>query len=128
MPRYDKWFDAYAEDWGKANGFKVRVDHVNIAELPAALTASIEAGEGRSIIEMAFPPTAFIEGLHPLNDVNAAAAAAHGELTANCQATSYLPINDTYVGFTHGYIPDPGDYQISLWTDIGMPDGPSSWD
>ena len=80
MPRYDKWFDAYAEDWGKANGFKVRVDHVNIAELPAALTASIEAGEGRSIIEMAFPPTAFIEGLHPLNDVNAAAAAAHGQL------------------------------------------------
>ena len=128
VPRYDKWFDAYAEDWGKANGIEVRVDHVNVAELPAALTAAIEAGEGPSIIEMAFPPTAFIEGLHPLNDVNAAAEAAHGERTANCQATSYLPINDTYVGFTHGYIPDPGDYQISLWADVGMPDGPATWD
>ncbi|MDE0027191.1 MAG: extracellular solute-binding protein [Spirochaetaceae bacterium] len=128
VPRYDKWFDAWAEDWGKANGFAVRVDHVNVAELPAALTAAIEAGEGPSIIEMVFPPTAFIEGLHPLNDVNEAAAAAHGERTANCQATSYLPINDTYVGFTHGYIPDPGDYQISLWADVGMPDGPSTWD
>ena len=128
VPRYDKWFDAWAEDWGKANGLEVRVDHVNVAELPAALTAAIEAGEGPSIIEMVFPPTAFIEGLHPLNDVNEAAAAAHGERTANCQATSYLPINDTYVGFTHGYIPDPGDYQISLWADVGMPDGPSTWD
>ncbi len=128
VPRYDKWFDAWAEDWGEANGFTVRVDHVNVAELPAALTAAIEAGEGPSIIEMVFPPTAFIEGLHPLNDVNEAAAAAHGERTANCQATSYLPINDTYVGFTHGYIPDPGDYQISLWADVGMPDGPSTWD
>ena len=128
VPRYDKWFDAWAEDWGEANGFEVRVDHVNVAELPAALTAAIEAGEGPSIIEMVFPPTAFIEGLHPLNDVNEAAAAAHGERTANCQATSYLPINDTYVGFTHGYIPDPGDYQISLWADVGMPDGPSTWD
>jgi multiple sugar transport system substrate-binding protein len=92
VPRYDEWFDAYAENWGEANGFKVRVDHLNVAELPAALTAAIKAGEGPSIIEMAFPPTAFIEGLHPLNDVNAAAAAAHGERTANCQATSYLPI------------------------------------
>ena len=128
VPRYDEWFDAYADDWGKANGFEVRVDHVNVAELPAALTAAIEAGEGPSIIEMVFPPTAFIEGLHPLNDINEAAAAAHGERTANCEATSYLPINDTYVGFTHGYIPDPGDYQISLWADIGMPDGPATWD
>ena len=128
VPRYDQWFDAWAEDWGKANGIKVRVDHVNVAELPAALTAAIEAAEGPSIIEMAFPPTAFIEGLHPLNDINAAAEAEHGERTANCLATSYLPINDTFVGFTHGYIPDPGDYQINLWADVGMPDGPSTWD
>ena len=43
VPRYDKWFDAYAEDWGKANGVDVRVDHVNVTELPPALTAAIEA-------------------------------------------------------------------------------------
>ena len=97
-------------------------------ELPPALTAAIEAGEGHSIIEMLFPPTAFIEGLHPLNDINEAAAAAHGERTANCRATSYLPITDTYYGYTHGYIPDPGDYQISLWADVGLPNGPSTWD
>ena len=128
VPRYDEWFDAYAEDWGTANGADVSVDHVNVGELPAALTAAIEAGEGHTLIEMAFPPTAFIEGLHPLNDINEAAAAAHGERTANCQATSYLPVTDTYFGFTHGYIPDPGDYQISLWADVGLPNGPSTWD
>ena len=128
VPRYDEWFDAYAEDWGRQNGVSVRVDHVNVPELPPALAAAIEAGEGHSIVEMLFPATAFIEGLHPLNDVNQAAAAAHGERTANCQATSYLPITDTYFGFTHGYIPDPGDYQISLWESVGMPAGPSSWD
>lgn len=128
VPRYDEWFDAYAENWGKENGVSVRVDHVNVPELPPALAAAIEAGEGHSIVEMLFPATAFIEGLHPLNDVNEAAAAAHGERTSNCQATSYLPITDTYFGFTHGYIPDPGDYQISLWESVGMPDGPSTWD
>ena len=128
VPLYDEWFDGWAAEWGEANGIGVTVDHVTVAELPPALAAAIEAGQGHTIVEMLFPPTAFIEGLHPLNDINAAAVEAHGERTANCEATSYLPVNDTYYGYTHGYIPDPGDYVISLWTDVGIPDGPSTWD
>jgi multiple sugar transport system substrate-binding protein len=127
VPRYDEWFDAYAVDWGVANDINVTVDHVSVGELPAALSAAIDAGDGHTIIEMAFPPAAFMEGLHPLNDINAAAEAAHGERTSNCLATSYLPINDTFYGFTHGYIPDPGDYQASLWAEAGLPNGPSTW-
>lgn len=127
VPRYDEWFDGWAVDWGMENGANVTVDHVSVGELPASLSAAIDAGEGHTLIEMAFPPAAFIEGLHPLNDVNAAAAEAHGERTSNCQATSFLPLADTYYGFTHGYIPDPGDYQASLWEQAGLPDGPSTW-
>ena len=128
VPRYDDWFDEWAAGWGEANGVGVSIDHVNVPEIPPSLAAAIEAGAGHSIVEMLFPPTAFIEGLHALNDVNEAAAAAHGERTANCEATSYLPINDVFYGYTHGYIPDPGDYQISLWAAAGMPDGPATWD
>ena len=128
VPGYDRWFDAYAEDWSKENGVAVSVDHVTVVDVPPALAAAIEAGAGHSIVEMPFPPTVFVEGLHPLNDVNEAAAAAHGPRAAHCQATSHLPIDDTYVGLTHGYIPNPGDYQISLWESVGMPDGPTTWD
>ena len=128
VPRYDVWFDAWAEEWGEANGAGVTVHHVNVTDLPAALTTAIEAGQGYSIVEMPFPPTAFIEGLQPLNDVNDAAAAAYGERAATCRDASYLPVTDTYVGFTHGYFPDPGNFQISLWEGVGMPDGPSTWD
>ena len=128
IPSYDSWFDAWAEEWGKANGAGVTVQHVSVTDLPAALTAAIEAGGGYSIVEMPFPPTAFVEGLHPLNDVNDAAAAAYGERAATCRDASYLPVTDTYVGFTHGYFPDPGNFQISLWEAVGMPNGPSTWD
>ena len=128
VPRYDEWFDAWAAEWGESHGVGISVDHVGVAELPPALAAAIEAGEGHTIFEMLFPPAAFIEGLHPLNDINEAAEATHGERIGNCLATSYLPVNDTFYGYTHGYIPDPGDYQISLWADVGMPDGPSTWD
>lgn len=128
VPRYDEWFDQYAQDWGAENGASVTVDHINLAELPATLAAEIDAGEGHSIIEMLFSPAAFIEGLHDLSDVNEMAAELYGEPLPNCVANSYLPVIDKYYGFTHTYVPDPGDYIISMWTEVGYPDGPSTYE
>ena len=128
VPRYDEWFDAYAAEWGEANGVGVTVDHVNFTELFSTLAAEIDAGEGHTIVEVLFSPASFIEGLHDLRDINEAAAAAHGERTSTCHAASYLPINDTYYAYTHGYVPDPGDYDIQLWTDAGYPNGPATYD
>ena len=128
VPRYDEWFDVYAADWGEANGVGVTVDHVNFTELFSTLAAEIDAGEGHTIVEVLFSPASFIEGLHDLRDINEAAAAAHGERAGTCQAASYLPISDTYYAYTHGYVPDPGDYDIQLWMDAGYPDGPKTYD
>lgn len=128
VPRYDEWFDAYAQDWGAENGASVTVDHINLAELSATLAAEIDAGDGHSIIEMLFSPAAFIEGLHDLSDINEMAEEMYGEPLPSCKANSYLPIIDKYYGFTHTYVPDPGDYIISLWTEVGYPDGPSTYE
>src|SRR3989337_1647697 len=38
VPQYDVWFDPFAQAWGEANGADVAVDHIALAELPAALT------------------------------------------------------------------------------------------
>lgn len=128
VPRYDEWFDAYAQEWGAENGAAVTVDHINLAELPATLAAEIDAGEGHSIVEVLFSPAAFIEGLHDLSDINLQAQELYGEPLKTCSANSYLPIIDQYYGFTHGYVPDPGDYIISLWTEVGYPNGPSTYE
>jgi multiple sugar transport system substrate-binding protein len=128
VPRYDEWFDAYAQDWGAENGAAVTVDHINLAELPATLAAEVDAGEGHSIVEMLFSPAAFIEGLHDLSDINHTAVELYGDPLQTCLANSYLPITGQYYGFTHGYVPDPGDYIISLWTEVGYPDGPSTYE
>ena len=61
VPRYDGWFDGYAQDWGEANGVGVTVDHVSFTEIPASITAEIDAGEGHTIIEWLFSPAAWIE-------------------------------------------------------------------
>ena len=128
VPLYDEWFDEYAANWGTENGADVTVDHIALAELPGNLAAAIDAGEGPTLIELIFSPASFIEGLHDLSDVNAMADEMFGETLSTCSATSYLPRTDVWYGYTHGYVPDPGDYDVALWTEVGLPDGPATYE
>lgn len=127
VPQYDKWFDPFAKAWGEANGVKVTVDHIALTDLPAKLTAVIGAGQGPSMVEMLFAPSAFVEGLHDLTDVNTEAQKRFGPQVETCQQSSYLPVKKIWYGFCHGWVPDPGDYNKELWSKVGYPNGPSTW-
>ncbi|UCF27227.1 MAG: hypothetical protein JSW42_11355, partial [Chloroflexota bacterium] len=104
VPQYDTWFDPFAEDWGETNGVDVTVDHIALGELPAALTAAIDAGDGPNLVEMVFAPPQFIDGLHDLTDVNEQAQELFGEQAETCIASSYLPATDTWYGYCHGWV------------------------
>lgn len=127
VPQYDVWFDPFARAWGDANNVGVTVDHIALGELPAALTAAIDAGEGPSLVEMVFAPPQFIEGLHDLTDLNLQAQELFGEQAETSKMSSYLPATDTYYGYSPGWVPDPANYDIAMWTEVGYPDGPSTW-
>lgn len=127
VPLYDKWFDKYAQEWGKVNNVKVTVNHINLADLAASLSSAIAASRGSTLYEMISPPTAFIQGLQPLNDVNEAAAAAFGKRAGVCLHSSYLPVKHEWYGFCHGWVPDPSDYRVSLWRKVGFPHGPITY-
>jgi multiple sugar transport system substrate-binding protein len=128
VPRYDDWFDEWAVGWGEENGVSVTVDHIALAELNGNLAAAIDAGDGPTIVELLFSPAAFIEGLHDLSDVNAMADEMYGETLETCSATSYLPRTDSWYAYTHSYVPDPGDYDVALWTEAGYPEGPATYE
>lgn len=127
VPRYDEWFAEYAREWGAKHNVDVTVNFINIADLPGTLTAAISAGDGPTLFEMNAAPAAFIEGLQALDDVNKAAADAFGEEVETCEKLSYLPAKDIWYGFCHGWVPDPGDYRVSLWKDAGYPEGPKTY-
>lgn len=127
VPNYDSWFDVFASEWGQANGVDVTVDHVNIAELNPSLAAAIDAGQGPTLIELSIGASLFIEGIHDLTDLNMRAQELFGEPAETCVANAYLPATDTWYGFCHGWVPDPGDYDIDMWTQVGMPEGPQTW-
>ena len=128
VPGYDEWFDRYIREWGAANNVAVTVDRVNFAELPAALAAEIDAGQGHTIIELPSSPASFVAGLHDLRDINNLAAARHGERHDFCTALSYLPDSDFFYGFVAGYALNHGNYDIELWTQAGYPAGPATYE
>ena len=128
VPQYDTWFDPFAEDWGNANGVDVTVDHISIAEVPAAMAAAIDSGEGPTLIELNLAASSFVEGVHDLTDLNMQAQEMFGPQAETCTANSYLPANDKWYGYCHAWVPDPGDYDSALWAAAGFPDGPETWD
>jgi len=128
VPRYDKWFDAYAQQWGKENNVRVTVQHISYADLNSTLAAAIAANKGSTLFQMNATPAAFIQGLQPLNDVNEAAEAAYGKGVAPCTHQTYLPVKQEWYGYCEGWVVDPGDYRISLWKPAGYPQGPATYD
>lgn len=128
VPRYDKWFDQYAQEWGEKNNVKVTVQHIALDDLPPTLSAAIAAKKGADLFEMVAPPAAFIEGLQDMDLVNQAAEETFGKAEEVCASQAYLPVKDMWYGFCHGWVPDPGNYLMSLWEEAGYPDGPKTYD
>ncbi|MGH3355313.1 MAG: twin-arginine translocation signal domain-containing protein, partial [Nocardioidaceae bacterium] len=44
VPSHDTWFDKFAQDWGKKVGVNVRVDHIDVANVPTQIASEIQAG------------------------------------------------------------------------------------
>ena len=128
VPLYDEWFDKFAAEWGEQNGVIVTVDRFDFDEIENALEQELMQGEGHTMVELLFPPSAWIEDLHDLTDLNEEAIRLLGDQKDTCRASSYLPTIDSYYAFCHGYAPDPGNYLIEEWSKIGYPYGPSKWD
>jgi multiple sugar transport system substrate-binding protein len=128
VPSHDVWFDAWATKWGEENGVKVTVDHINNAEIPARAAAEIDAKEGHDLIEYIFPPSALEPSVLDLTDVNEEAVKRHGEQVALCTRATFNPVTNKFFGFSHGWVPDPGNYRKSLWEQVGFPNGPATWE
>ncbi len=127
VPNHDKWFDPFAKVWGEANGVQVTVDHINNADIPATTAAEISAGEGHDLIEYIFPPSALEPSVLDLTDVNQEAQSRFGNQVSLGTRATYNPTTNVYFGVAHGWVPDPGDYRKSLWEQVGLPNGPSTW-
>ena len=128
VPAYDTWFDHYASEWGKRNGIEVTVDHIALADLAARANAEVAAQSGHDLFQFLSPPAAFEEQVLDLSDVVREAERRHGPILELCKRSTFNPVTQHWLGVSDNYVPDPGDYLKSVWTDAGMPDGPVTWE
>ena len=55
-------------------------------------------------------------------------AKKHGKPIDLAVKSTYNPKTKKYFGFSDSFVPDPVNYRIDLWTEQGMPHGPTSWE
>ena len=128
VPAYDAWLDTWTEEWSLKTGTKATIDHVPHIQIPAKIAAEIATQSGHDIVQLVGSGAEkWGTGLLEVQDVADRLAQKHGGWTT--LAENYSKTND---GKFHS-IPDfftdfPGLYRKDLWSEIGMPNGPDSWE
>jgi ABC-type glycerol-3-phosphate transport system substrate-binding protein len=128
VPAHDTWFDPWVQEWGQRVGVQVTVDHINYAELPARTQAEIQAGQGHDLILHIAPVPQYEPSVLDLTDVVTEADRRHGTQLDLCRKSSFNPTTRKFFAYCPSWVPDPGDYRQSLWTPVGLPAGPATWD
>ena len=127
VPKYDTWFDnVYVKRWGEANDTEVRVDHVNLAELPSRAAAEVASRSGHDLFQFLSPPAAHEDNVIALNDVVQQVQKKVGKLGIVGHRSTYNPRTKKYFGFADNYVPDPIHYRTDLWGEVGLK--PTTWE
>ena len=127
VPRHDKWFDKFAQDWGRRVGVDVTVDHIEVTGIPARVASEISARSGHDVIQFIAPLPQFEPSVVDMNDGTQEAGRRFGRQSARCRKTSFNPTTRNFFAYSPACVPDPGNYCSSTWEGSGFPHGPPSW-
>jgi multiple sugar transport system substrate-binding protein len=128
VPAYDKWFDTFAEQYSTKNNVKVIIDHVPHLQIPAKIAAEVATQSGHDVVQLVGSGTEkWAAALADVQDVCDRIGKKHG---------GWTPLADNYCKLANGRfhsVPDffidfPGLYRKDLWSEIGIPNGPDSWE
>ena len=52
----------------------------------------------------------------------------HGKMIPLAQKSTLNPKSGKFFAFSDSYVPDPGNYRIDLWSEVGYPNGPDTFE
>jgi ABC-type glycerol-3-phosphate transport system substrate-binding protein len=129
VPAHDTWFDPFVREWGDMVGVDVTVDHIAVADVPAAIAAEIQSGQPEhDLMQYIAVLSQHEPSVVDMSDVVAEAETRYGPMLDLTRRSSFNPNTEKYYAYAPSWVPDPGDYRKSLWEGVGMPDGPRTWD
>jgi len=129
VPAYDKWFDAFADQWGAKNNVKVVIDHVPHLQIPAKIAAEIATQSGHDIVQLVGSGTEkWASALADVQDAADRIAKKHGGWTPQAENYCKVHADNKFHSIPDFFIDFPGLYRKDLWTEVGMPNGPDTWE
>jgi multiple sugar transport system substrate-binding protein len=129
VPRFDAWFDrVYTKEWGARHGTEVIVDHMAPTEVNARGAGEAAAQTGHDLFLFISPPAAYEAQVIDHRDVVEEVEKRHGSMIPLAKKSTLNPKSGKYFAFSDSYVPDPGNYRIDLWSRVGFPNGPDTWD
>ena len=129
VPRFDAWFDGvYTKEWGARNGTEVVVDHMSATEINARGAAEAAARKGHDLFLFISPPAAYMDQVIDHREVVEEVERRHGKMIPLAHKSTFDPKSGKYFAFSDSYVPDPGNYRIDLWPQVGFPKGPDTWE
>jgi multiple sugar transport system substrate-binding protein len=129
IPAYDKWFDGvFCKQWGEKHGTQVVVDHISIPEINARAAAEVSAQKGHDLFMFLSPPAAYEKQVIDHTEVYQQVEKKWGKVIDLGHKSTFNPKTKKYFAFSDSYVPDPGNYRQDLWSQVGFPNGPDTWD
>lgn len=130
VPAYDtKWFDTVlTKEWGQKHNTNVIVDHISLNEIPARAAAEVSAQKGHDLVMFLSPPAAYEKQVIDHGELYREVERKHGKPIDLGLKSTYNPKTKKYFAFADSYVPDPGNWRLDLWTQVGFPKGPDTYD
>jgi multiple sugar transport system substrate-binding protein len=129
IPAYDKWFDGvFCKQWGEKHGTQVIVDHIAIGEINARAAAEVSAQRGHDLFMFLSPPAAYENQVIDHTEIYQAVEKKWGKVIDLGHKSTFNPRTKKYFAFSDSYVPDPGNYRQDLWSQVGFPNGPDTWE
>jgi multiple sugar transport system substrate-binding protein len=129
IPAYDKWFDGvFTKEWGQKHDTTVTVDHITTAEINARAAAEVSAQKGHDLFMFLSPPAAYEKQVIDHAEIYQQVEKKHGKAIPLGHKSTFNPKTNKYFAFSDSYVPDPGNYRKDLWSQVGYPNGPDSWE
>jgi multiple sugar transport system substrate-binding protein len=128
VPGFDKWFDnEFCPAWGAKNDTEVIVDHISLGEINARAAAEVAAQKGHDLLMFLSPPAAYENQVIDHAEIYQELEGKWGKPIDLGYKSTYNPKTGKYFAFSDSYVPDPANYRRDLWSQVGFPNGPDTW-
>src|SRR5256885_8074248 len=127
VPNYDKWFNGqYVKEWGEKNETEVIVDNVGIPAINPTAAAEVSAKKGHDLFMFLWPRPAYEEDVIDHGEIYQECEKKYGKPIDLAIKSTYNPKTKKYFGFSDMFVPDPINYRIDLFEQVGG--NVDSWD